>query len=579
MANRTAKRLQKRPKKRLAAKARRVASVAESRAPVVGDIAPRVKLKISALQGEVGLVLVREAELRAMLANCAELMVRNLDAALVRIWTASADGKMLELQASAGMYTHLDGPHSRIRMGEYKIGLIAQERVPRLTNSTAGDALVHDRGWAKQEKLVGFAGHPLLVDDELVGVMALFSRNALPREILNVLAAVANAIALGINRKRGEESLRESEALLRGAFSQTYSFMAMLTPEGKITDVNRAVQEAVGLSSEEIVGKYFWELWGHNLEEEAVRLKAMVTKAAAGESARAECQYIGTDGTLRAADRTLSPVKDEAGNIMLLIATGKDVTEQKEMRDELERKVVERTRELNEKNTEIAQQASRLRDLSTRLLKVQDDERRRIARELHDSAGQELAALSMNFYVIRGKPGSLTPAQERAVNESCELLGILTEEIRTLSYLLHPPLLDETGLSSALQWYVDGFAQRSKIAVNLEIAKDFGRLPTEIETTLFRVVQESLTNVHRHSGSATAEIQVRRLEGEVRLDVLDTGVGMPLRKRANGDDAKAGVGILGMSERVRQLGGSFEISAGQPGTRITASLPVRSQAE
>jgi len=252
---------------------------------------------------------------------------------------------------------------------------------------------------------------------------------------------------------------------------------------------------------------------------------------------------------------------------------------QKEMRKYIEGSVRQRTRELHEKNTEIAAQAGQLRELSTRLLKVQDEERRRIARELHDSAGQELAALSMNFYVIRGAPGSLSLAQERAVNESCELLARLTEEIRTLSYLLHPPLLDETGLASALQWYVDGFVERSKIAVRLQVAEDFGRLPTEVETTLFRIVQESLTNVHRHSGSTTAEIRLRRLENEVRLEVLDTGVGMPVKKRLNGDDAKAGVGILGMSERVRQLGGSFVISAGAPGTRITASLPVRLRAD
>jgi len=536
---------------------------------------PQNKLKVSQLQGEIGLVLVRESTLRAMLQSCAELMVKYLDAALVRIWTVDASGEVLELQASAGMYTHLDGTHSRIRVGEYKIGLIARERAPHLTNRVAGDSRVHDQKWAKREKLVGFAGHPLLVDDELAGVLALFSRRALPEEILDVLAAVANAVALGIHRKRGEEALRENEARMRGAFSQTYSFMAMLTPDGTILEVNRAVRDAVGLGAQEVAGKKFWEIWGKNLPEETVRLKAMVLKAAAGESVREECQYVGTGGLLRAADRSLSPVRDDAGEVMMIIATGKDVTEQKEMRNELERKVTERTRELNEKNNEIAEQAGRLRELSTRLLRVQDDERRRIARELHDSAGQELAALSMNFYVIRGTPGSLSAAQERAVNESSELITRLTEEIRTLSYLLHPPLLDETGLSSALQWYVDGFAKRSKIAVKLQIAKDFGRLPTEIETTLFRIVQESLTNVHRHSGSTTAEIELRRLEDEVRLEVLDTGVGMPRQKRANGEEANAGVGILGMSERVRQLGGSFEISAARPGTRITASLPVR----
>lgn len=249
---------------------------------------------------------------------------------------------------------------------------------------------------------------------------------------------------------------------------------------------------------------------------------------------------------------------------------------QKVMRNYLKMKVKDRTRELQQKTEEIAEQASQLRKLSTRLLKVQDDERRRIARELHDSVGQQLAALAMNFFVIRGTAGSLSPAQQGALKASADLTTQLTEEIRTLSYLLHPPLLDETGLSSALKWYVDGFAERSKIAVTLQIAGDFGRLPSDIETTLFRVVQESLTNVHRHSGSSTATIELRRLEGEVRLEVLDNGMGMPREKRSDGE-AKAGVGILGMSERVRQLGGRFEISAGTPGTRVKASLPVRVQ--
>ncbi|HEY0703095.1 MAG TPA: sensor histidine kinase [Candidatus Acidoferrales bacterium] len=255
----------------------------------------------------------------------------------------------------------------------------------------------------------------------------------------------------------------------------------------------------------------------------------------------------------------------------------KSITAQNEIREYLELKVAERTRELSERNAEVAAQAGRLRELSTRLLAAQDDERRRIARELHDSAGQGLAALSMNFYAIRGAPGSLSAGQEAALNESCELLGHLTQEIRTLSYLLHPPLLDETGLSSALQWYVEGFCARSKVVVSLQVAKGFGRLPTEIETTLFRIVQESLTNVHRHSGSETASIVLRRIAGGVRLEVLDAGIGMNLKKRSNGDNAKAGVGILGMSERVRQLGGTFVISAEKPGTKVTASFPASRQ--
>jgi signal transduction histidine kinase len=186
-----------------------------------------------------------------------------------------------------------------------------------------------------------------------------------------------------------------------------------------------------------------------------------------------------------------------------------------------------------------------------------------------------LAALAMNFYVIRAGTGGLSDAQQKAIKESGELVAQLTEEVRTMSYLLHPPLLDETGLAPALRWYVDGFSKRSKIAVTVDIEDNFGRLATEIETTLFRIVQESLTNVHRHSKSATAGIRLMRRSNEVLLEVLDTGIGLQPRKNETKESAPAGVGILGMSERVRQLGGDFRIEAANPGTRIVASMPVR----
>jgi signal transduction histidine kinase len=234
---------------------------------------------------------------------------------------------------------------------------------------------------------------------------------------------------------------------------------------------------------------------------------------------------------------------------------------------ELEIRVRERTAELDVAN-------HNLRGVSARLLQLQDEERRRIARELHDSIGQMLAALSMNLSGVRTEIERLTKTTA-ALTDSEDLVQEMSKEVRTISHLLHPPLLDEAGLHSALTWYVDGFAQRSKISVDLNCPNDFGRLPREMETAIFRLVQECLTNIHRHSGSAIAKISVQRADKEIVVEVKDEGKGIPADKL---DQMAAGgipgVGITGMRERVRQLGGNLEIESSHTGTKITARLPI-----
>lgn len=234
---------------------------------------------------------------------------------------------------------------------------------------------------------------------------------------------------------------------------------------------------------------------------------------------------------------------------------------------ELEDQVKERTVELD-----VANQG--LRDLTARLMQLQDDERRRIARELHDSVGQTLAALSMNLAAIDGDIKRLNQTA-KTIADSSALVQEMNKEVRTISHLLHPPLLDEAGLVSALRWYIDGFTQRSQIAVELEIAEDFGRLSRELETGLFRTVQECLTNIHRHSGSSTARICLTRFEQEVRLQIRDEGVGISEEKLEQmALSATPGVGIRGMRERLRQLGGSLEIDCDRSGTVVEARLPA-----
>jgi signal transduction histidine kinase len=229
--------------------------------------------------------------------------------------------------------------------------------------------------------------------------------------------------------------------------------------------------------------------------------------------------------------------------------------------------------ELHRKARQLEAAEDSLRRLSGRLMQTQDEERRRIARELHDSLGQYLAAAKMTVDRLHATL-PCDPASKEALGDAAKQIDTALVETRTLSYLLHPPLLDEIGLTSALSWYVEGFGKRSGITVSLDVAPGFGRLESEAETTLFRIVQECLTNVHRHSGSSHAKVRLARQAGEVELEVRDQGKGMPAGLLA--EDSRhlsVGVGIQGMRERVRQLRGRLEIVSNGEGTIVTAVVP------
>jgi len=232
--------------------------------------------------------------------------------------------------------------------------------------------------------------------------------------------------------------------------------------------------------------------------------------------------------------------------------------------DELEQRVKQRTEEL-------ARMTDQIRELTGKLLKLQDNERRRLARELHDSTGQMLVAMKLALDQLsveaKGDKVAALVAQTIAINED------MTRHLRTMSYLLHPPLLDEVGLPSALQWYTDGFAQRSGVKVDLQISPDFGRLSDDMEIALFRVVQECLTNIHRHSGSTTASIQLTRGRESVHVEITDNGTGMTSDPR-HPTGVIPGVGLMGIEERMRQFGGKVEISSSPRGTAVVASISL-----
>jgi signal transduction histidine kinase len=242
----------------------------------------------------------------------------------------------------------------------------------------------------------------------------------------------------------------------------------------------------------------------------------------------------------------------------------------KQVNESLEFRVRQRTAELERERLDV-------QILSSQLLVAQDEERRRISRELHDSTGQLLVALAMNL--DRLKTEMITPNSEAdaLIADTTSLVDEMSRQLRTMSYLLHPPLLDEAGLVSAVKWYVEGFASRSAVEVSLDLPSELGRLPQQMEITIFRLVQESLTNIHRHSGSKTALIRLACDDGSVYLEIADQGKGLTLHPLTNECRTRPGVGILGMKERVRRFGGTLEFLSSCDGTTVQAKLPISAE--
>ena len=390
-------------------------------------------------------------------------------------------------------------------------------------------------------------------------------------------------------RKQIEERERQmtaeaiaATAKFRAVFEQTPVFAGIMTTDGVIVDANRLCLDACGYRAEDVLGRPFWDTaWWRKSKEVQGKIRAATKQAAEGTAYREILPYHWADGTERLVEFAVHPILDREGRIIFLHPTGVDITDLKRaeenyrtLAESLDAEVRARTRELEFRNADVVRQSEQLRDLSVRLLQVQDEERRRIARELHDSAGQLLAALGMNLSRVAQQARQDGFRLAKETEDSQQLVQQLNQEIRTMSYLLHPPLLDETGLAEAVRWYIQGLSERNGLEIKLNVDENFGRLSRELELVMFRLVQECLTNIHRHSGSKRAQIRMAREGENIILTVRDEGKGMSPERLVEIQAKGSGVGMTGMRERVRQFGGQMNIESNHQGTTISFTLPL-----
>ena len=383
------------------------------------------------------------------------------------------------------------------------------------------------------------------------------------------MARVRGQAADTERRRRGEVEAERNR--LREAFAHAPSPIAVFHgPAHHITFVNDAYLSLVDRSRDSILGRSVRELFPEIEGQGYFEILSKVYETGetfGGKEVEVKLNRLGKMDTIY-VDFTVLPMRNSDGEVEGVLFQGNEVTDKVLTRSRLEERVRERTAELQNAQAD-------LRSLNQQLLSMQEEERRRLAVELHDGAGQWLVALKWKLGSLPQRLGEGPGQILEGLNESLKLLDSLSQELRTVSYLLHPPLLEDAGLPAALQQYVEGLFDRSGLAVDLQIDPALERLPRDVEATLFRIIQEALTNVHRHAKSKTSVVRIKTASNGITIEIEDKGCGIPGFKSMHNPNVKLGVGIQGMRERVRQLRGSFDVESNSAGTKIKVILPAK----
>ena len=346
----------------------------------------------------------------------------------------------------------------------------------------------------------------------------------------------------------------------------------MMDPQGFVTTWNAGAERIKGYKAPEIIGRPYSTFFPP--DDVASRKPQQILERAAKEGkAELEGWRVRKDGSRFWASALITAIRDSSGTLVGFSKVTRDITERMRYEEALQKEITEK----DKAREEVGRSEESLRQLSFRLLQAQDEERRRIGREMHDSIGQYLSALKIKLGLMVTKNPSLNDEGRRELELCTGLLGDCIKEVRTISYLLYPPMLEERGLKSAIDWYLDGFRKRSGIAVNFEAPDWLERPSRDVEVALFRVLQESITNIHKHSGTSVIDIALSAQNGTIDLKVRDYGKGLPQTDRPQ--TKTSGVGLRGMSERMLQLGGTFKVSSADPGTLVHATVPAQSRSK
>jgi len=480
---------------------------------------------------------LRESEIRfsrAFYANPAPLMISSL-----------ADGRLTYVNdAFVRTFGYSRGEavgHTRASLGLYADPLDERRLKALLLEGKAREVEIHARTKSGEIRTI---------------IMSL--------ERIEVLGEDSTlCIAIDITeRNQASDALQRSEALLRLVLDAIPVGVLVIDDNGNVILSNPAAARIWGEviadgATRYATGKGWWHDSGRRI---AADEWASVRARRYGETSLNEVIDIETfDGVRKIIQNSVVPIRSQHQKVVGAVVVNEDITARKGAESALQASV------------------SQMRTLATHLMHAQDDERRRIAQMLHETTAQDLAALKMLLARLGRSCVVPTDADRAVLDESVELAERSMRSVRTLSYLLHPPFLDEAGLLSALRWYAKGFADRSGIAIDLDVPATFGRLPQDVETTLFRVVQEALTNVHRHARSSTASIRLKIGGPTLILEIEDRGRGMSpdlVSSIATGGGGAAGIGIAGMRERLEQLGGALKIETNDRGTMIRATVPL-----
>jgi PAS domain S-box-containing protein len=390
-----------------------------------------------------------------------------------------------------------------------------------------------------------------------LGTFAVYSRVTGPPSPRNLelVSRATHLASIAVERKREEHAVRVSERRWRSVFDNSAIGIVMGDSTLRVTAANRALQALGGYSERELSALTLFDLT--HLDDRHLIEQAVADLLAGANERQIEMRFLRKNGEVIWV-RTTASLIQEANEPLRFLALLEDISARKAAEQEL------------------AESLSHLRALAARLMRTQDDERRRIARMLHDTTAQDLAGLKMLLARLNRTSDRLSDADRVLLDDSVQVADRSMNELRTLAYLLHPPFLDEVGLLSAVRWYTQGFADRSGINVSLDLPEALARLTQEVETTLFRVIQEALINIHRHAESPAAHIRIRVAAYRLTLEIEDHGRGMPADfvARLMGGTGAIGVGLAGIRERLEQLGGALEIESSHHGTIVRAMVPV-----